>query len=94
MKITDVRVYPVEGNTSVKANVSVTIDDAVVIYVKLINGKNGYFLSMPNHSYEDENGERIYKDDVYFLSRDYYDEVLDRIVEKLEKPSKGRRTKK
>ena len=96
MKITDVRVYPVNAKgVSVVANASVTIDDAVVIYVKLINGRKGFFLSLPSHSYEDEKGETVYKDDVYFLSRDIYDEVLEAVINAFEqdKPKTKRRSK-
>lgn len=88
MKITDVRVYPVNGTSNIVANASITIDDAIVIYCKVIEGKNGKFLSLPNHSYENENGERVFKDDVYFLDGVTRDMVLDKILEELEKAEK------
>lgn len=97
MKITSVRVYPVNGTSNIVANASITVDDSIVIYCKVIEGKNGKFLSMPNHSYEDENGERVYKDDVYFLSKELMNDVLDMILdelEKAEKPKSKRTTKR
>ena len=93
MKITSVRVYPVANGGSIVANASITIDDAIVIYVKLMNGKYGYFLSLPHHSYEDESGETVYKDDVYFLSKDYVDMVIDAIVAELDKGTKPKSRK-
>ena len=97
MKITSVRVYPVNGTSNIVANASFTIDDAIVIYCKVIEGKNGKFLSLPNHSYENENGERVFKDDVYFLDGVIRDMVLDKIfdeLEKAEKPKAKRTTKR
>lgn len=88
MKITSVRVYPVNGTSNIVANASITVDDAIVIYCKVIEGKNRKFLSMPNHSYEDENGDRVYKDDVYFLSKELMNDVLDKILDELEKEEK------
>lgn len=88
MKITNVRVYPVDGTSNIVANASIIVDDAIVIYCKVIEGKNGKFLSMPNHSYEDEFGERVYKDDVYFLSKELMLDVLDKILDELEKEEK------
>ena len=93
MKITSVRVYPVTGTSNIVANASITIDDAIVIYCKVIEGKNGKFLSLPNHSYENEDGERVYKDDVYFLSKEIMNDVLDMILDELEKAEKPKAKK-
>ena len=47
MKITEVRVFPVHED-KLKAYVSIVIDDAFVVSdIKIIDGKNGRFLSMP-----------------------------------------------
>ena len=94
MKITSVRVYPVKGTSNIVANASITIDDAIVIYCKVIEGKNGKFLSLPNHSYENENGERVFKDDVYFLSKEIMNDVLDKILDELEKPKAKKTTRR
>lgn len=94
MKITDVRVYPVNGRSKIVANASITIDDAIVIYCKVVEGKNGEFLSLPNHSYENENGERVFKDDVYFLDGVTRDMVLDKILDELEKVEEKPKAKK
>ncbi|ADQ15415.1 SpoVG family protein [Halanaerobium hydrogeniformans] len=49
MKITDVRVFPVEINGSmVQAYATVTFDESLVVRdMRIIEGKNGVFISMP-----------------------------------------------
>ena len=101
MKISDVRVCPVNSSkVSILANASITIDDAIVIYCKLIESKSGEkFLSLPSHSYEDKDGKTVYKDDVYCLSKEIMLDLLDAVVteyqdlteEKDEKPKKTTR---
>lgn len=82
MNISDVRVYPVNSSkVSILANASITIDDAIVIYCKLIESKSGEkFLSLPNHSYEDKDGKTVYKDDVYCLSKEIMLDLLDAVL--------------
>ena len=48
MNITEVRVFPVQED-KLKAFASIVIDDAFVISdIKIIQGRNGRFLSMPS----------------------------------------------
>jgi stage V sporulation protein G len=48
MEITEVRVFPVDED-KLKAFVSIVIDDCFVISdIKIINGNNGLFISMPS----------------------------------------------
>src|SRR5262245_7248063 len=48
MEVTDVRVFPVEED-KLKAFVSIIIDDCFVVSdIKIINGNNGLFISMPS----------------------------------------------
>lgn len=49
MKITDVRVRIVtKDDAKLKAVASITIDDSFVVHdIKVINGKDGLFISMP-----------------------------------------------
>ena len=55
MNITDVRVKKVDGTTSTKAQVSVTIDDALVIHdIRVVEGKNGLFVAMPSKKVGDK----------------------------------------
>jgi len=49
MNITDVRIRKTSGETNVKAFASVTIDNAFVVHnFKIVEGKNGIFVSMPS----------------------------------------------
>ncbi len=60
MKITDIRVRLVNDNDKLKAVASITIDDELVVHdIKLINGKDGYFLSMPNRKSGDGTLEKV-----------------------------------
>ena len=48
MEITEIRVFPVEEE-KLKAFVSVVFDDCFIVSdIKIINGNNGLFLSMPS----------------------------------------------
>jgi DNA-binding cell septation regulator SpoVG len=96
MKISDVRVYPVNSSkTSILANASITIDDAIVIYCKLVESKKGEkFLSLPSHSYEDKDGKTVYKDDVYCLSKEIMLDLLDAVVEEYQDVTEEEKPKK
>jgi stage V sporulation protein G len=53
MELTDVRVSPVNED-KLKAFVNITIDDCFIIRdLKIINGKNGLFVSMPSRRRKD-----------------------------------------
>lgn len=52
----DVRIYPVRGDGTLRANVSVNINDSFAISkVRVIEGSKGLFVSMPQ--YKGQNGE-------------------------------------
>ncbi len=54
MKITDVRVIPVDDDERLKAFVTVKIDECFVIRdIKVIDGNNGLFLAMPSKRRKD-----------------------------------------
>jgi len=49
MKITDVRIRRIEKEGSMKAVVSITLDDEFVIHdIKVIQGEKGLFIAMPS----------------------------------------------
>lgn len=81
--VTDVRVYPVESDSTLRANVSITINEVLVIWCKLIEGNKGYFLSYPSHSYK-SGKETKYKDDVFFLDASVREDVTNRVVDEYE----------
>lgn len=77
MKITDIRVRLVNDNDKLKAVASITIDDELVVHdIKLINGKDGYFLSMPNR----KSGDGKFKDIVHPIKTDVRESLKDQIV--------------
>lgn len=49
MRITDVRVRRVEGETRLKAVASITIDEAFAVHeLRIIEGNEGLFVAMPS----------------------------------------------
>ena len=59
MKITDVRIRKVDGQSRLRAIVSITIDDAFAVHeLRIIEGKEGLFGAMPSK----EVGEGKFKD--------------------------------
>lgn len=54
MKITDVRVRKLETEGKMRAVVSITLDDALVIHdIKVIDGEKGLFIAMPSKKASD-----------------------------------------
>ena len=101
MEISRINVYLANGD-KIKANGNIGFDDTLVVSFKIIEGKNGLFVSFPMHSYEDNDGKTQYVNDFYFLDKSlrdfveesifktYYDELDG--VEKTKTPSKGSRS--
>ncbi len=86
MKITDVRVRLVsKEDAKLKAVASITIDDCLVVHdIKIINGKDGLFISMPSRKTPD--GE--YKDIVHPINTETREELKNTILEAYEKENK------
>ena len=82
MKITDVRVFPVEIKGSmVKAYATVTFDDSFVVRdMRVIEGKNGIFLSMPAR--RKRNGD--YQDVCFPISAKLRDLMENEVLEKFD----------
>ncbi len=80
MEITDVRVFPVNINGSlVKAYATVTFDDAFVIReMRVVEGKNGTFLSMPARRKRNGN----YQDICFPISTKLRDLIENEVLEK------------
>lgn len=52
--------------TSKLAYASITLDDAFVVHgLSIINGREGLFVSMPQQSYVDSEGEKKYSDTAF-----------------------------
>lgn len=85
MDITDVRVRKILAEGKMKAIVSVTIDNALVVHdVKVVDGQNGLFVAMPSR--KTTTGE--FRDITHPISQEARDliqkEVLSKYYEALE----------
>ena len=82
MNITDVRIRLVNNDEKLKAVASITIDNEFVVHdLKVIDGKDGYFLSMPRRKVHD--GE--YKDIVHPIKTEVRVELTKLILDAYEK---------
>lgn len=82
MKITDIRVRLVNNNEKLKAVASITIDDELVVHdIKVINGKDGYFLSMPSRKTDDGK----FKDIVHPIKTEVRESLKEQILAAYEK---------
>ena len=81
MEITQVKVFPVEEE-KLKAYVSIVLDDCFLVSdLKVIQGPNGLFISMP--SKRKKNGE--FKDVAHPLNRETREKMERRILAEYEK---------
>ena len=82
MKITDIRVRIVNNsNDKLKAVASITIDDELVVHdIKVISGKDGYFLSMPSR----KTNEGEFKDIVHPIKTEVREMLKEKILKAYE----------
>jgi stage V sporulation protein G len=81
MNITQVKVFPV-AEEKLKAYVSIVLDDCFLVSdLKVIQGPNGLFISMP--SKRKKNGE--FKDVAHPLNRETRERMERRILDEYEK---------
>ena len=82
MQITDVRIRRIEKEGSMKAVVSITIDNEFVIHdIKVIQGEKGYFIAMPSRMAAD--GE--YRDIAHPINSETRQQMQDVILHEYEK---------
>lgn len=79
MEISRVNVYPCKGE-KIKANGNIGFNDEFVVNFKILEGKNGLFVSFPMHSYEDNDGKTQYVNDFYFLNGEFREFVEEGIL--------------
>ena len=79
--ITDVRVFPIEDGKGILANASVTLGGVFVVTgLKVIDGKKGAFVSMPQ--YKSKDGE--WKDSCFPITAEFRGELIDAVLEAYE----------
>lgn len=81
MKITEVKVYPVQDSGRLKAYATMVFDDAFIIRdLKIIEGDNGLFVSMPSRRRKDG-----FRDIVHPLNSETRQNVENSIIEEYKK---------
>lgn len=82
MKITEVKVFPVEGGGRLKAYGTMVFDDCFIVRdLKIIEGDKGLFVSMPSRRRKDGS----FRDIVHPLNSEMRKEVEERLVEEFGK---------
>ena len=82
MRITDVRARKMTQDSTMKAIVSITIDDEFVVHdIKVIEGEKGLFIAMPSKKATD--GE--YRDIAHPINSETRDRIQKIILESYEK---------
>ena len=89
MVVTDVKItrYPDTDNQSIKASVSIVLDDAIAIHgIKIFENKkkDGYFIKFPAKKKKDENGKDIFKDICHPINSDARNIIQDAIFDMFE----------
>jgi len=80
MEITEVRIS-ISDDRKVKAYVSITLDDMLVIHgIKILDGRKGVFVAMPSK----RSGEK-FKDLVHPLNTEFRKQIQDKILSEYEK---------
>jgi stage V sporulation protein G len=75
--ITNVSIYPVNSDSTLKAFATLEIDSAFVVKgIKIIEGKSGLFVAMPSHKGDD--GE--YYDDAFPVTKKAREDINEAIL--------------
>lgn len=90
MRITEIKVLPVDGDEKLKAYVTIKLDDCFVVRdMKVIKGISGYFVAMPAKKMKDG----TYRDLVHPLDKStrqmLEDEVMNEYRRVQSEPEEG-----
>jgi len=89
MRITKVKVMPVDGDEKLKAYVIIKIDDCFVIRdMKVIKGTSGYFLAMPSKKMK--NG--THRDIIHPVGKETRQMLEDEVLKEFRKTCAGENT--
>lgn len=84
MTVTDIKIEKVDSDSRLKAYASVVLDDEVTLNkLRIVNGKNGLFISMPARKMPDGTYE-----DYIVLSKKLLRFVKDEVLKKYERVNK------
>jgi len=82
MRITEIKVLPVDGDEKLKAYVTIKLDDCFVIRdMKVISGTTGYFVAMPAKKMKDG----TYRDLVHPLDKPTRQMLEDQVMDEYRK---------
>lgn len=82
MKITEVRLTKQEGQGTLKAFASITLDGVFVVHgLRVVDGRNGLFVSMPNRQVKE--GE--YKDVAHPVTKEFKEELSNAVLDEFNK---------
>lgn len=85
MKITEVKVYPVQDSGRLKAYATMVFDDSFIVRdLKIIEGDNGLFVSMPSRRRKDG-----FRDIVHPLNSETRKSVEDEIIAEYQKTAEA-----
>lgn len=92
----EVKVYPVETNSSLIARGSFVVGNAVKINFAMLKGSKGIFVMLPSekdrNGKKDENGKDIYYPIAQFISAAARKELNDLAIAKYNEVKKGKST--
>ncbi len=78
MRITEIKVLPVDGDEKLKAYVTIKLDDCFVVRdMKVIKGTGGYFVAMPAKKMKDG----TYRDLVHPLDKSTRQMLEDQVLQ-------------
>jgi len=79
--ITEVRIFPATGNGNFKAAASMTFDDCFVVKgLRIVEGKNGLFVSMPAKEWNEN-----YYDVCFPITSDFRKKIQNRVLEEFDR---------
>lgn len=86
MRITEIKVLPVEGDEKLKAHVTLKFNDCFIVrYIKVIHGTKGYFVAMPAKRLK----EGTYRDLAHPLDRHTRQMIEEEVMFEFKKAFKG-----
>ncbi|MDO8303204.1 MAG: septation regulator SpoVG [Sedimentisphaerales bacterium] len=89
MRITEIKVLPVDGDDKLKAYVSIKLDDCFVVRdMKVIKGTTGYFVAMPAKKMKDG----TYRDLVHPLDKSTRDKLEELVLDEYKRSQEFRET--
>lgn len=82
MKISDVKIWKNEQGGNTKAYASITFEGAFVVTgLKVVEGKNGLFVSMPSRKVQ-KDGNDEYKDICFPITKEFREVIITAVLDK------------